>query len=403
MISTTKKAAYRTLHYAMKIALPIINFPMPEVYSGPGKIRELPGIVRKFGIKKAQIVTDKGLMGIGLLNGLFEALEKEGVEYSVFDEVQPNPTIDNIEEGVRHYLGANCEGIIAFGGGSPMDCAKIIGARVNSPKRSVLKMRGKFKIFHKLPPMFAVPTTAGTGSETTVAAVINDSKTHEKFPIISMKIVPPVAILDPELMVGLPPHITSTTGMDALTHAVEAYIGLHGTRFTDDNAEKAVNIIFNDLEDVYREGSNLEKRTNLALASFYAGAAFTRAQVGYVHAIAHTMGGLYGTPHGLANAIILPYVLEYSRADAENKLASLAVAGGIGQEDESPEELSHRFIEKVKTINAKMGIPDKIEDLQEKDISFVVEKALAESNPNYPVPTIMSPADCEALVRKLIQ
>ncbi len=402
MIWTIKKAGYRTVHQLAKGIFPLLTFPVPEIHAGPGKVKSLPLLVKKQGVTHVQVVTDKGLTGIGLLNGLLEALEQEQIQYSVFDDVQPNPTIQNIEEGAKHYLANGCDGIIAIGGGSPMDCAKIIGARVNNPKRTVLKMRGKFKIFRKLPPFFAVPTTAGTGSETTVAAVVTDPDSHEKFAVVSMKIVPSIAILDPELMVGLPPHITSTTGMDALTHAVEAYIGLHGTPFTDENAEKATRIIFNDLEATYIDGSDLDKRTNMALASFYAGAAFTRASVGYVHAIAHNMGGLYGVPHGLANAIILPYVLDLSREAAEKKLAKLAIVAGIGKEGESSDELSRRFIAKVKSISKNMDIPEKIKELQEKDIPLIVERVLSEANPDYPVPTIINSTECEALIRKLM-
>jgi alcohol dehydrogenase class IV len=283
-----------------------------------------------------------------------------------------------------------------------MDCAKIIGARVSNPYFSVRRMKGLFKVFLPIPPFFCVPTTAGTGSETTVAAVITDAETHEKFAISDFKLIPKIAVLDPELMVGLPPHITSTTGMDALTHAVEAYIGLNGSKFTDENAENATKLIFENLEEAYKNGSNLEARNNMALASFYGGSAFTRAYVGYVHAIAHNMGGLYGVPHGLANAIILPYVLEFCRKDAEKKLAGLAVAGGIGKRNESKEALSIKFIKKIKTMNKNMDIPTCIKELKEKDIPLIAKRALDEAHPDYPVPTIMTIEECESLVRKLL-
>jgi alcohol dehydrogenase class IV len=320
----------------------------------------------------------------------------------VYDEVQPNPTIQNVESGLKLYLANNCQGIVAFGGGSPIDCAKLIGARATNPKRSVHAMKGMLKVRKKLPPLFAVPTTAGTGSETTGAAVITDPETHEKFAAADMKLVPAVAVLDPELMLGLPPHITAATGMDALTHAIEAYIGQHGTKFTNENAEKATRIIFEDLEAVYNDGSDLERRNNMALASFYAGSAFTRAFVGYVHAIAHNIGGLYGVPHGLANAIILPHVLRFCRKEAEQKLAGLARAGGIGKASDSDEELSYRFIEKVESMNRNMGIPTTIKELQEKDVALIAERALKEAHPDYPVPRIMNRQECETLVRKLL-
>ncbi|MDY6856189.1 MAG: iron-containing alcohol dehydrogenase [Thermodesulfobacteriota bacterium] len=404
MIWIFKKTLYRLFHRIGKVTLPILPIPVPDLYTGAGSIKKLPEIVKAKGINTIFIVTDKGIMEAGLLEGLFTSLKENNISYTLFDEVQPNPTIDNIEDGLRLYCANNCEGIIAFGGGSPMDCAKGIAARFANQKRSVTRMRGLFKvgIGKKLPPLFAVPTTAGTGSETSVAAVITDAVTHEKFGIADLKLVPPVAVLDPELMLGLPPHLTSATGMDALTHAIEAYVGLTGSKFTDENAEKATRIIFETLEDVYKDGSNLEKRNDMAMASFYAGTAFTRASVGYVHAVAHNMGGLYGVPHGLANAIILPYVLEFYGKKAEKKLSRLALAAGIGNKDDTRGELSRKFIEKIKTMNKKMGIPTRIKELQEKDIPLIAERVLYEAHPLYPVPRIMNKKACEDFLRKLL-
>jgi alcohol dehydrogenase len=266
----------------------------------------------------------------------------------------------------------------------------------------VRRMKGLFKVVLPIPPFFCVPTTAGTGSEATVVAVITDAESHEKFAINDLKLIPKLAVLDPELMRGLPPHITSTTGMDALTHAVEAYIGLNGNNFTNANAEKATRLVFANLEEAYNNGSNLDARYNMALASYCAGAAFTRAYVGYVHAIAHNMGGLYGVAHGLANAIILPYVLRFCRADAEAKLAALATVAGIGESGESEEALSLKFIEHIEQMNERMGIPTFIAELQPGDIPMIAERALAEAHPDYPVPRIMTREECEALITDLL-
>jgi alcohol dehydrogenase class IV len=348
------------------------------------------------------IVTDKILMGLHLPDGLMESLTENNIKYTIYDKVQPNPTIQNVEDGRTLYKQKKCDSLIGFGGGSPIDCAKIIGARLSNPYLSVRRMKGLFRVILPIPPLFCVPTTAGTGSETTVAAVISDPDTHEKFAISDLKLIPKIAVLDPELMVGLPPHITSTTGMDALTHAVEAYIGLNGNQFTDENAENATRLIFENLEKAYKKGTDLTARNNMALASFYGGSAFTRAYVGYVHAIAHTMGGMYGVPHGLANAVILPHVLEFCRKEAEKKLARLAIAGGIGEKGESDKDLSNRFIEKVKSMNKKMKIPAYIKELREEDIPHIARKALDEAHPDYPVPRIMTQEECEALIRKLL-
>lgn len=402
MMWTVKKKLYRVQHGVMKVASQVIPFPVPVLLTGPGSINNLAENIKARGIKKVLVVTDKILTGLKLTDSLLNSLKAHGIAYTVFDDVQPNPTIENVEAGRNIYRANACNGIIGFGGGSPIDCAKIIGARVANPYMSVRRMRGMFRVFLPIPPLFCVPTTAGTGSETTVAAVITDAATHEKFAISDLKLIPKIAVLDPELMVGLPPHITATTGLDALTHAVEAYIGLNGNAFTDENAETAVKLIFENLEEAYHNGKNLTARNNMALASFYGGAAFTRAYVGYVHAIAHNMGGLYGVPHGLANAIILPYVLEFCRKEAEKKLAALAVAGGIGKKSESAEKLSIRFIDHIKTMNKNMNIPTFIKELKEKDIPLIAKRALNEAHPDYPVPRIMTLQECETLVRKLL-
>ncbi|MCM1365285.1 MAG: iron-containing alcohol dehydrogenase, partial [Ruminococcus sp.] len=337
-----------------------------------------------------------------LLDGLFAKLEEIGIEYVVYDGTQPNPSIDNIEDALQLYLDNNCEGVIAFGGGSPMDCAKATAARVANPKMTVRQMRGVLKLRHKLPPLFAVPTTAGTGSETTLAAVVTDTTTHEKNAINDPKLRPKYAVLDPELTLGLPPHITSTTGMDALTHAVEAYIGKSNVKSTEEYAEKATRMIFDNIEKVYENGKDLEARNQMLKASYYAGMAFTRAYVGYVHAIAHNLGGYYGIPHGLANAVILPYVLEYYGETAHKRLAQLAVIAGV-KTDGTDAEKANAFIEAIKELNRKMNIPDKFDMIKEEDLPVIVKRALKEGNPLYPVPKIMDAADCEAVIRRLMK
>ncbi len=402
MIWTLKKRMYRIQQRTMKTVSGVIPFPVPMLLSGAGSVENLAENIKVRCLKNVLVVTDKVLMDLKLPESLLESLHEHGIKYTIFDDVQPNPTIENVEKGRTLYQKNKCDSIIGFGGGSAMDCAKIIGARVSNPLIPVRWMKGLFRVILPIPPFFCVPTTAGTGSETTVAAVITDPSTHEKFAINDLKLIPKIAVLDPELMVGLPPHITSTTGMDALTHAVEAYIGLNGSKFTDENAKNATRLIFENLEKAYKTGSDLDARTNMALASFYAGSAFTRAYVGYVHAIAHNMGGLYGVPHGLANAVILPYILEFCRKEAENKLADLAVAGGIGTRKETDEDLSVKFIEKIKSMNKNMKIPTYIKELQEKDIPLIAKRALDEAHPDYPVPRIMTLDECEVLVAKLL-
>ena len=397
-----KKAFFRAYQQTFRVAMCVFDWSEPTLLEGPGSIRKLPEFIKSKGLNKVLIVTDKGLMGLHLLDSLFEELDKAGVEYVVYDGTQPNPSIENIEDARALYVDNNCQGVIAFGGGSPMDCAKAAAARVTNPKISVRKMRGVLKLHHKLPPFFAVPTTAGTGSETTLAAVVTDTATHEKNAINDIRLKPRFAVLDPELTVGLPPHITSTTGMDALTHAVEAYIGKSNVKSTEEYAEKATKMIFENIEKAYTNGKDIEARDQMLKASFYAGQAFTRAYVGYVHAIAHNLGGQYGVPHGLANAVILPYVLEYYGETAHKRLAKLAEIAGV-KTTGSDKEKAEAFIEAIKTLNKNMNIPDGFDMVQEKDIPVIVERALKEGNPLYPVPKIMDKADCEAVIRRMMK
>ena len=397
-----QKILYRLLHAVMGMIIRTLKFPIPTLSKGKGCLQELPNVVQEKGLTDLLLVTDKGITDIGLYHGLVRGLVKANIRCTVFDGVQPNPSIQDIEAGLDVYLRNRCDGIIAFGGGSSMDCAKVIGARVNNPEKSVLDMRGAFKIPNKLPPLFAVPTTAGTGSECTMAAVVTDTDKHEKFAVASFNLTPLHATLDPELMAGLPPQITAATGMDALTHAVEAYIGRWGTDFTNAKAESAVRTIFRDLEIVYEDGADLARRNNMALASYDAGLAFNRAMVGYVHAIAHNLGGLYGVPHGLANAIVLPHVLDFCRKGCEKKLARLSIVSGIGDPAESEETLSLRFIARVREMNQNMDIPTTVPKLKAKDITMIAERALVEGNPGYPVPTLMNHLQCETLLRQLL-
>ena len=398
-----KKCWYRICQKVLKLAMCFMDWSEPQLLEGEGSILKLPSLIKSKNINKVLIVTDKGLMNLHLLDSLFEELKNTNIEYVIYDGVQPNPTIPNIEECRKMYINNGCQGIIAFGGGSPMDCAKAAAARVVKPKQSVRKMRGYLKVCKKLPPFFAVPTTAGTGSETTLAAVVTDPTTHEKNAICDTCLRPKFAVLDPSLTVGLPPHITSTTGMDALTHAVESYIGKSNVKSTIKYAEDAVKLIHANLEKAYLNGKDIEARNNMLKASYLAGNAFTRAFVGYVHAIAHNLGGMYNTPHGLANAVILPYVLEWYGSSIYKPLAKLADLVGISQEGMSLEEKARAYIAEIRRMNKAMNIPEKFDFLKEEDIPLLVKRALKEGNPGYPVPKIMSTSECEIVIRRLMK
>jgi len=383
------KAYCRIYQAVFRIVVPLLPWRKPELIEGENSLLKLPVFIKSKGIKKVLIVTDKGISSLGLVEPLKEGLEKEGIAYAFYDKTVPNPTIDNIEEAAALYRENGCEAIIAFGGGSPMDCAKGVGARIARPDKPIPKMKGVLKVLRKLPPLFAIPTTAGTGSEATLAAVITNSETHEKYPINDVVLIPRYAVLDPILTKGLPKHITSTTGMDALTHAVEAYIGRSNTRETEDMAKKAVKLIFDNLKEAYDNGSNLEARRNMQFAAYYAGVAFTRAYVGYVHAVAHTLGGMYNVPHGLANAVILPVVLEAFGESAHKRLAELADVAGITSEGETDEQKANKFIAAIKEMNAYMQIPTAIKGIKDEDLPILAKRAFKEANPLYPVPRLM--------------
>ncbi|PAE23657.1 MULTISPECIES: iron-containing alcohol dehydrogenase [Bacillaceae] len=383
----------RMVQKTFKLASPFLPWREPELLEGANSLDKLPDVIKKNDISRILIVTDSGISALGLMNGLLLNLQKKSIEFYIYDQTIPNPTITNIEEALDVYKKKDCQGIIAFGGGSPIDCAKGVGARVVRPEKSISQMKGQFKVRKKLPPIFAVPTTAGTGSEATVAAVITDSESHEKYAIIDLNLIPHYAVLDPLITLQMPPHITAATGMDALTHAIEAYIGRSNTAETRKFSIDAVRLIYNNLYETYKNGENLTARANMQKAAYLAGLAFTRAYVGNVHAIAHTLGGFYSVPHGLANAVILSYVLEHYGETVWDPLAELAVAARIGNATDSAEENARNFILSIKSLNSSMGIPPKVSGIQDRDIPIMAERALKEANPLYPVPKIFSRDD----------
>ena len=371
----------------MYLACFLLPWRKPEILEFDNGVLGLPEFIKNKGIERVLLVTDEGLKNLGLCDGLVNKCAEVGLKCAWYYKAVPNPTIDNIEEALKMYKENDCQAIIAFGGGSPMDCAKGVGARVACPNKQVAQMKGILKVTHKLPPLYAIPTTAGTGSETTLAAVISNPQTHEKYPINDPHLIPQYAVLDASLTAGLPQKITSTTGVDALTHAVEAYIGSANTKETKEMAIKATKLIFENLKRAYDNGKDMEARANMQKAAFYAGVAFTRAYVGNVHAIAHTLGGFYGVPHGLANAIILPIMLDEYGESAYKKLAELADVVGITGADDA--EKAQKFIQAIKDLNASMNIPKYIENtIKDEDIPTLAKRAEAEANPLYPCPKL---------------
>ncbi len=330
-----KKLYCRTFQTGLRLALPVLPYRNPRVVDSTTKI---PSILIKHQVNSVMIVTDQGVHGLGLIEPLKRALQKRGISYCIYDKTVPNPTIENVEEARKMYLKHDAQALIAFGGGSAMDCAKACGARIARPHKSLNQMEGILKVMRPIPLLIAVPTTAGTGSETTLAAVIKDPKTDHKYAINDFPLIPRYAVLDYRVTMGLPKQITATTGMDALTHAVEAYIGRSTTAETRTLAESAVTLIAQYLKRAYDDGSDREARQGMLQAAFYAGGAFSKSYVGYIHAVAHAVGGKYGTPHGLANAVILPIVLRIYGEACDEKLAQLAKAAGLVEEIDVDDE-----------------------------------------------------------------
>ena len=371
-----------------------------QVISGAGSLLKIPENIKKENKKKVLVVTTPGFIKRGSLVPFFEELKKQNLEYAIFSEVQPDPTTDCIEEAVALYKKEQCEVIVAIGGGSVIDCSKALGARIARPNKSLQQMQGLLKVLKKIPDLYAVPTTAGTGSEATAGAVITDGTNHYKFTILDLCLVPRYAVLDAELTCPLPPHITAHTGMDALTHAVEAYTNCFCSPLAKKMSLDAIKLIYENLETAYLDGNNKKARENMLLASYYAGVAINNNFIGYVHAIAHGIGGLYGVTHGKANAIILPYVLEAFREKAHKKLAKLADLVSVGGNTE--EEKAKAFIDSVLDLNKKLGIEKNIVELKKEDIPELANRAVKEGNPTYPVPVIWEKDDFEKLIEKIV-
>jgi len=395
-----KKLYCRAFQTVFKIALPFLPYRNPKIISQADQLSEL--LVKKK-CTRVLIVTDPGIAKLGLTKDLERTLTENGIFYAMYDKTDANPTTANVEEALELYHAGFCEAIIGFGGGSSMDCAKAVGARAAKPKQSLAKMKGILRVHGRLPLLIAVPTTAGTGSETTLACVIVDAKTRHKYVINDFCLIPRYAVLDPNVTLSLPPFVTATTGMDALTHAVEAYIGKTTTRGTRRQAEQAVKLIFENLDEAYTNGKNVKARRNMLHASYYAGCAFTKSYVGYVHAVAHSLGGQYNVPHGLANAVLLPFVLEEYGSCVYGKLARLAVVAGVADENATEETAAKAFIQAIKDMRKRFDIGDTIPEIWEEDIPKMAHYADKEANPLYPVPVLMDAKELERFYYKVLQ
>ena len=391
-MNTLRKIYCRAFQKAFHIAIPFLPYRKPKI---AGSVKELPEIIMRHKCTHVLIITDGGIMKLGLTRRLEKALKEAGIPYTIYDKTVANPTTVNVREALELYHKEGCDAIIGFGGGSSMDCAKAVGACAVKPNQSLAQMKGILKVHKKLPLLMAVPTTAGTGSETTLAAVITDADTRYKYAINDFPLIPRYAVLDPKVTLSLPPFITATTGMDALTHAVEAYIGNSTTIDTRRDALKAVKLIFENIDIAYEHGDNIQARRNMLHASFYAGCAFTKSYVGYVHAVAHSLGGQYNVPHGLANAILLPLVLREYGSCIDKKLHKLAIAAGLADKNTLDHEAAELFIQAIEEMKERFGIVNIVKEIQETDIPKLAHYADKEANPLYPVPKLMDASELE--------
>ena len=389
-----KKIYSRTYQGVFRLLLPFLPYREPKLLSSD---TDVVSVLKNNKINSVLLVSDKGIRGLGLTKSIEQAIENSDIKLSIYDETVPNPTTQNVADALSVYKNNKCEAIIAFGGGSVLDCAKAVGAKIARPNKSLKQMKGILKVGKKIPLLIAVPTTAGTGSETTLAAVITDSETRHKYAINDFPLIPKYALLKAELTAGLPKHITSTTGMDALTHAVEAYIGRSTTKLTRKAALSATKTIFENLLEAYNNGQNLTARQNMLKAAYDAGVAFTRSYVGYVHAIAHSLGGKYNLPHGLANAIILPYMLKAYGKSVHKKLWKMGVYANLFDKTTTYADGAKLFISKIEEMNKLMNIPTKIEQIKKEDISSLAQTAEKEANPLYPVPVLMTAKELEKI------
>lgn len=387
-----EKMYCRAFQTVLHTALPVLPYRKPKLLDS---INEVPYLLRKKEIDCVLLITDPSIRKLGITRPLENTLEKSGITCIVYDKTVANPTSNNVETARLLFLRNHCQAIIGFGGGSSIDCAKATGARIVKPHQNLSRMEGILKVHKKLPLLVAIPTTAGTGSEATLAAVIVDSKTRHKYPINDFPLIPHYAVLDPEVTRSLPRHITATTGMDALTHAIEAYIGHSTTAETRADATEAVRLIFANLDKVCCNGDDMNARRNMLHAAYLAGSAFSKSYVGYVHAVAHSLGGKYNVPHGLANAVLLPHVLESYGDAAHEKLAELAIAAGLISRAECAKDGAEAMIHAIKEMKLRLDIPDVIPEIQEQDIPFLARIAAKEANPLYPVPVLMNAKQLE--------
>lgn len=396
------------IHFLLRVRQAIFSpiqkiqlYMQPKMIKGEHALLDLVDVLKEKHLTHYMIVTTPGFIKRRTLQSFFEALTQNDIQYSIFHDVKPDPEISDVEKLKEMFIKDGCQALIAIGGGSVIDCSKAALACVQMKNLDVKTVLHTGRVSKQLPLLIAVPTTAGTGSEVTAGAVITDPIKKRKYALSHLFLIPKYAVLDASLLTSLPAKMTAYSGMDALTHAIEAYINCFNNRKTNEYALCAIKSIFQYLVPSFEDGLNMQYRLELLEASYNAGVAISNNYVGYVHAIAHGIGGMYHLQHGMINAIILPIVLEEYGGAVVGKLAKIAdVVGITGATDQ---DKSKQFIQKLKELNQIFSIPTSIPEIQEEDIHYLATGAEKEGNPTYPTPVTWNVAKFEKVIRKIKQ
>lgn len=385
---------------ALKVAATLLPAPRPLVLMGAGSAQKMCQTIEQLGARRVLLVTDAVLEKLGVITPLVRQLRRLQLQVSVFSGVTPDPTYAVVEQGLAVLYRDDCDSVLAVGGGSSIDAAKVIALAASNHK-TPQQLVGILKARKPALPLFVIPTTAGTGSEVTVGAVLSDDVTHQKGLVIDPKVVPIATALDPKIMQGMPPHVTADTGVDALTHAMEAWMSRFASRETDQFAGAAIALILKNLPLAYADGKDLQAREAMALAAHYAGLAINQAGLGYVHAIAHQLGAHYGVPHGRANAIVLPHILDFNKTSVQPRLAELARRVGVSDSGDDDAVASRKLIQTIKTFIRNLNIDVHIQGLAEADFSAMIKAAFSEAHGTYAVPRYMAPKECRQVFEAL--
>ena len=398
-------AVAKTRAKVLKAFAYVVPIRRPMLFVGETSCDELCDMVINEGSTNVFIVTDAVLNKLGIPAKVTDYLDAKNISYKVYDGITPDPTFKVIEEGLRQSVDAKCDSIIAIGGGSVIDAAKMIAMSQGNnckPKQLI----GILKARKPSVPLYCIPTTAGTGSEATLGAVVSDDETHQKALSIDPRMVPLAAAIDPVIMKGMPAHITADTGIDVLTHALEAWMSANASVETDYYAASATKSVMQYLPIVYKDGGNLKAREEMGIAAHYGGIAFNKAGLGYVHAIAHQLGAHYSIPHGRANAIVLPYVLDVNRQATKKRLAELARKTGMvkaGQASSSDSDIADHLIAQVRSLIETLNIDPTVKGMETSDFDSMTKAAAKEVSDTYAVPTYLSASEIKAILMKIKQ